>query len=81
MIVTVKLQISPHPKKDIERALIYAAQKLTTEKERINTDSGKECQILVEKMLLKPEEQKEGKNYPFLMNQDIRYNLLIYLFI
>jgi len=40
-------------------------------------DSGKGCQTLAEKMLLKPEEQKEGKNYPFLMNQGIRYNLNI----
>ena len=38
MIVTVKLQISPHPKKDVERSLIYAAQKLTTEKERIKVN-------------------------------------------
>ena len=38
MIVTVKLQTSPYPKKDVEKALIYAAQKLTTEKERIKVE-------------------------------------------
>ena len=35
MIVTVTLAISSHPKKDVERALISAAKKLTTERKRI----------------------------------------------
>ena len=35
MTVTVKLDISPHPKKDVERALSSAARSLTSAKESI----------------------------------------------
>ena len=38
MIVTVKLEIFPHPKKEAERALVYAASKLTTSKESIKVE-------------------------------------------
>lgn len=38
MIVTVKLTISPYPRKEVERSLVYAAQKLTTDRERINVE-------------------------------------------
>ena len=35
MTVTVELAISSHPKKDVERILVYAAKNLTTAKESI----------------------------------------------
>lgn len=38
MIVTVKLEISPYPKKETERALAYAARKLTAQKESIKVE-------------------------------------------
>ena len=35
MIVTVEITIYSHPKKDVEKDLIYAARRLTTRKESI----------------------------------------------
>ena len=42
MITTVKLAISSHPQEDVEAALVYAAQKLTTERKSIQVEFPKD---------------------------------------
>ena len=42
MIVTVELSISPHPKKDVERSLRWAASRLAERKDSIKVSFPKE---------------------------------------
>ena len=50
MTVTVELTVSPHPKKDVEETLVYAAKRLTTEKNSIKVIFSYKCS---ERVILK----------------------------
>lgn len=48
MVVTIELTISPHPKKDVERTLKYAASRLTTLKKSIKVEFPEDNQVVLQ---------------------------------